>query len=259
MSSPSTKTTILITGGNNGIGLATCQVFAQQPNYHIFMGSRSLEKGQQAASSISPHKDTTISVIQLDISSDTSITSAVNSVTSTLSSQGLKALDILVNNAGICPETFTRTIVQECIDTNAISPALVTAAFAPLLLQAKTPRVIYVSSVLGSISTRTNASGQSYHADFKAYRMSKAALDMVVACDAWEYREHKNLKVFAFCPGYVITDLAGHRKMKEEQGVAKSPMGSARGILAIAQGGRDGESGRFVYGEGGGDGGVYPW
>ena len=95
----------------------------------------------------------------------------------------------------------------------------------------------------------------AYNEAYKAYRISKAALNMVVACDAWEYRE--KAKVFAFCPGYVITDLAGQREAKEKAGFAKSPDGSARGLLAIAQGKRDEENGQFLHDEKVGE--VYPW
>lgn len=246
------KRIVLITGGNNGIGLAACELFSTQPGYHCIMASRSLEKGQQALSSLkSSHPSADISLVQLDVTSDTSIAAAVEHVKSTHGGR----LDVLINNAGICPVEFSRELLRECFETNSVSPGLVTQAFAPLLLRSSEPRLVYVSSVLGSITTRGVPDDLAYAADFKAYRMSKAALDMLVACDAWEYRG--KVKVFAFCPGYVISDLAGMRQAKEEQGVAKTPDTSARGLLAIAGGKRDGEQGKFVHGEEAGN--VYPW
>ena len=65
------------------------------------------------------------------------------------------------------------------------------------------------------------------------------------------------MSVFAFCPGYVITDLGGERESKERGGVAQSPERSARGLLAIAEGRRDEERGLFLHGEE--VGAVYPW
>ncbi len=85
--------------------------------------------------------------------------------------------------------------------------------------------------------------------------MSKAALNMLVACDAWQYEG--KMKVFAYCPGYVITDLAGQRAEKEKAGFAKSPDGSARGLLNIAVGKRDGENGMFLHDEKAGN--LYDW
>ena len=85
--------------------------------------------------------------------------------------------------------------------------------------------------------------------------MSKAALNMLVACDSWEFAGRLN--VFAYCPGYVVTDLAGEREAKVKAGVARGPEGSARGLLRIAEGERDAESGGFLHGEGRGEG--YDW
>ena len=244
------KTTVLVTGGNNGIGLAACQLFAAQPNYHCIMASRSLEKGQKALESIqSSNEASSISLVQLDITSDESIAAAVEEVKSKHGN-----LDVLINNAGVCPMEFSRSILRDCIETNAISPAMVTKAFAPLLLQSSNPRIIYVSSQLGSISIRGDPKSMAYDADFSAYRISKAALNMLVACDAWEY---KKIKVFAYCPGYVITDLAGQREEKEKGGIAQSPEGSARGLFAIAAGKRDEENGSFLHDEKAGN--SYPW
>ncbi|PVH71279.1 short chain dehydrogenase [Cadophora sp. DSE1049] len=249
MSNP--RITVLVTGGNNGIGLAACQLFATQPNYHTIMASRSLEKGQKALASIQSSKEAgSISLIKLDITSDSSIAAAVEEVKSKYGH-----LDILINNAGICPMDFSRSVLRDALETNAISPSVVTEAFAPLLLKSSSPRIIYVSSVLGSISNRGDPKNNAYNEAYKAYRISKAALNMVVACDAWEYRE--KAKVFAFCPGYVITDLAGQREAKEKAGFAKTPEGSARGLLAIAAGKRDEENGLFLHDENIGE--VYPW
>ena len=247
----SSKIITLVTGGNNGIGLATCQLLAKQQNYHCIMGSRSLDKGQEALKSIQS-SDTagSISLVQLDITSDDSITAAVQQVETDHGH-----LDVLVNNAGVCPTDFTRSALRDCIETNAISPAMVTKEFAPLLSKSKDPRVIYVSSALGSITKRSDPGDQAYEAAYAAYRTSKAALNMLVACDAWEYKG--KMKVFSYCPGYVITDLAGERESKEKAGFAKSPDGSARGILRIAEGKRDKENGKFLHDEDVGQ--LYDW
>jgi hypothetical protein len=78
---------------------------------------------------------------------------------------------------------------------------------------------------------------------------------MLVACDAWQYEG--KLKVFVYCPGFVITDLAEQRAKKEKAGYAKSPDGSARGLLNIADGKRDGENDMFLHNEKVGS--LYDW
>ena len=245
------KKIVLVTGGNNGIGFATCQLFANQPNYHVIMGSRSREKGQEALSTIkASNSGSSISLVNLDIVSDVSIAAAVQEVRSQHGH-----IDVLINNAGICPIDFSRSILRETIETNAISPAMVTQAFSPLLLRSPTPRVIYVSSILGSTTVRGKQDGMAYNAAYKAYRTSKAALNMLTACDAFEYQG--KMKVFAFCPGYVISDLAGQREIKEKQDFARSPGEAAREILAIAEGEQDAKNGLFLHGKKAAE--VYEW
>ena len=248
--SPS-KIIALVTGGNNGIGLATCELFAKQANYHTVMGSRSLDKGEKALSSIqSSNPAGTLSLVQLDITSDDSIAAAVKEVEAQHGH-----LDILINNAGVCPTEFSRSILRDTLETNATSPAVVTQAFAPLLLKSAAARVVYVSSQLGSIQQRSDPNNIAYNQAYKAYRISKAAMNMLAACDAWEYRGQ--VKVFAYCPGYVITDLAGQREDKKQAGIAKEPDGSARGQLVIAEGKRDRENGLFLHDEKEGE--RYAW
>ncbi len=247
----SSKTIVLVTGGNNGIGLATCQLFATQPNYHVIMASRSFDKGEKALSSIqSSNPAGTLSLVQLDITSDESIAAAVKEVET---QHG--RLDVLINNAGICPTDFSRPILRDTLETNSVSPAMVTQAFASLLLQSSAARVVYVSSALGSIRMRGDPQNNAYNEAYKAYRISKAALNMLASCDAWEYEG--KIKVFAYCPGFVISDLADMREQKIKQGVAKEPDGSARGLLVVAEGRRDGENGRFLHDEREGE--RYDW
>ena len=215
------------------------------------MASRSLDKGEKALSSIQSSKPAgTLSLVQLDITSDDSIAAAVKEVEAKHGH-----LDILINNAGICPMDFSRSILRDTLETNATSPAMVTQAFAPLLLKSSAARVVYVSSQLGSITQRSDPSNVAYNEAYKAYRISKTALNMLAACDAWDYRG--KIKVFAYCPGYVITDLAGQREDKKQGGVAKEPEGSARGLLVIAEGKRDSENGLFLHDETEGE--RYDW
>ena len=133
------------------------------------------------------------------------------------------------------------------METNTVSPAVVTQEFATLLGKSSNPRIIYVSSRLGSITIRSDPNAPPWNEDYKSYRISKAAMNMLVACDTWEYGK-KGYKVFAYHPGYVLTDLAGMREEKLKKGVA-TPESSARGILAIIQGKRDSEVGGFLHGE----------
>jgi NAD(P)-dependent dehydrogenase (short-subunit alcohol dehydrogenase family) len=86
--------------------------------------------------------------------------------------------------------------------------------------------------------------------------MSKAALNMLAICNHVALRP-QGIKVWTYCPGYVVTNLSGTgekgRRERVERG-ARDPKESAEGILAIVEGKRDSEVGKFVHKDG-----VYPW
>lgn len=123
-------------------------------------------------------------------------------------------------------------------------------AFAPLLDKAgsggassgTTARIVNVTSGAGSISLRLDASTHTYQQKVVAYRASKAALNMLTACQAVEYGP-RGWKVFAFCPGYTASSLSELNRV--EQG-AKPTSEGARPIVDILRGLRDEEHGGFL-------------
>ncbi|KAK2593036.1 hypothetical protein QQS21_009244 [Conoideocrella luteorostrata] len=94
------KTIVFITGANSGIGYETTRALAQSTRpYHVFLGSRSVDKGNQAVQGLqSDFRDTarSIEVVQIDVSSDDSINAAYEKV-----KQSPGYLDVVVNNAGM--------------------------------------------------------------------------------------------------------------------------------------------------------------
>jgi NAD(P)-dependent dehydrogenase (short-subunit alcohol dehydrogenase family) len=58
----------------------------------------------------------------------------------------------------------------------------VTEAFTPLLEKSKNGRPIYVTSDLGPVTERSDPSSKYYKLGNTPYRMSKAALDMLMMC-----------------------------------------------------------------------------
>lgn len=84
--------------------------------------------------------------------------------------------------------------------------------------------------------------------------MSKAALNMLTAYLHAQFRGD-GLKVWAYCPGYVVSDLTNDREAREQMQWCESSETSAQGILEIVQGERDGEVGTFITKRGG----SYPW
>lgn len=90
---------VLVTGATNGIGYECVKAFLQSKNqYHVFLGSRSPEKGKAALQQIRdecPDTTNTVETVQLDLTSDKSIDTAFETVQS-----GPGRLDVLIHNAG---------------------------------------------------------------------------------------------------------------------------------------------------------------
>lgn len=95
------KTIILVTGGNQGIGYEIVKSLSKNSNYQILMGCRDTSKGEAAASSMGA--PTNVNPIQIDITDDESIDHCVKTI-----SQLFGRLDVLVNNAGMCSTVLHR-------------------------------------------------------------------------------------------------------------------------------------------------------
>lgn len=124
-------------------------------------------------------------------------------------------------------------------------------AFAPLLEKSKsTPRIINISSGGGSIGRRLDPTAQPRFGMWGiAYCASKAAMNLLTAAQSVVYGE--KCKVFAFSPGFVVSNLGPHNKA--ENGAQPTDVGTAP-IVKILNGERDAEHAKFLTATG-----QYPW
>jgi NAD(P)-dependent dehydrogenase (short-subunit alcohol dehydrogenase family) len=243
-----------MTGGNGGIGYLTAEsLAASSPDYHIIICSRNQERGEKALSELrNGNPKGSFALIQLDVTDQKSIEAAAKSV-----EKEYGRLDVLVNNAGIIART-TPLIkeLREMFETNTFGPAIVTEAFKPLLENSENGRLIYVTSDLGSITERSDPSMPYYKLPNTTYRMSKAALNMLMMCHHVELGP-KGIKVWAFNPGYVVTNLSGTGEKGIQERIrngARDPKESAEGLVACIDGRRDKDVGKFVNKDG-----YHPW
>ena len=95
----SSKTVLLITGGNTGLGYQIVRALCDsQTEYEILLGGRSMDKARKAVEDVLqefPSAKATVSPIQIDIEDDQSIETAVSTV-----QQKFGRVDVLINNAG---------------------------------------------------------------------------------------------------------------------------------------------------------------
>lgn len=219
------------------------------------MASRDLAKGEEACSRLqkdTPNLKGTVSVLQLDVEDDASISKAVDTVR-----EQFGRLDVFISNAGTtAPGSTGREMLSKIFSTNVIGAMLATEAFIPLLVAdtSRRPYIIQVSSGLGSLGLATDPESAIGKAGWDEYRMSKAALNMMTV-QLHKRVKDQNIRVFAFCPGLVRSNLRGVSEAAVSAGGnAGDPMESANGILDIFRGRRDGEAGGFVHKDG-----SYPW
>lgn len=160
-------------------------------------------------------------------------------------------LDALVNNAAVAWASGSLAQqMTECFLTNATGPQIMVESFAALLKKSiGTPRIINVSSGVGSIERRLDPKSSSYNIKGVQYRASKSALNMATACQAVEFGDQ--MKVFAYCPGYTISNLSPHNNA--ENGAKPTSEGAAP-MVNILNGERDAEHGGFLH-----EDGQYPW
>ena len=216
-------------------------------SYHVLVGSRSPSKGTSALKELQSRNPSGYAeMVHIDVTDDDIISRAAATVQQTHGK-----LDILVNNAGISALTPPlRQQMRDAFDVNATGPAVVTAAFAPLLQKSTgAPRIVNISSGAGSIARRLDPSSAIYRLQEVQYRASKAALSMVTACQWVEYGPA--VKVFAYDPGFTQSNLGPHNKA--ENG-AKPAAEAVMPLIDVLEGKRDDEAGLLLHNTG-----VYPW
>jgi NAD(P)-dependent dehydrogenase (short-subunit alcohol dehydrogenase family) len=226
-------TTVLITGANKGLGRETARQLAGK-GWAVLLAARDPVRGKAAAAELAADGGD-VRHVPLDVTDDASVAAAVAEVGAMTD-----RLDVLVNNAGIigsrvAPLETGPSDFLACFGVNLFGPVRVTRAFFPLLSKAELPRVVMVSSGMGSLAVTTDPERLESGIVSLVYPSSKAALNMVTTQYA---KALPGWKVNAVDPGYTATDLNGNTG---HQTVAEG----ARAIVALATVGPDGPTGGF--------------
>ncbi|KAK0268725.1 hypothetical protein LTR35_015297 [Friedmanniomyces endolithicus] len=229
---------VLICGAANGLGTAFLEAYRKQPNTHIIAIDRA---------PIPNSNDENVQKFTVDLTDEPSIADLAH----TLASQ---PIDLLIHSAGIrglvpALETTHHGDVAACETLEAMDLATLTNTFAvnaagtfllfrallPNLRLAKEPKVVVMSSRMGSLSNNfagNRAAGSAY-----AYRASKAALNALVRSFVVDVPE----VVWVLChPGRVETGLV---KWREEGAIGAEE--SVGGLVGRIEGWGVEDSGGF--------------
>ena len=161
-------------------------------------------------------------------------------------------LDVLVNNAGIFSKNpSARDAMREILAVNTVGVVSVTEAFLPLLRKSSAPRLLFVSSSVGSISHAADPTSKYYAPAANEYRASKAALNMLMV-QYWNKLGKEGFKVFGADPGLVATHMVDIEAVRK-RGALEADVGGER-VATVVKGERDADVGKVcgVYG-------VSPW
>jgi len=201
-----THTTVLITGATQGLGAETAARLAER-NWTVWLGARDVAAGEAVAKEIrGAQPDADLRVVELDVTSDASVAAAYDAVTTAGG-----GLDVLVNNAGISgtraqPADTTPADFLPVFGVNLLGPVRVTNTFLPLLRKSERPRLVMVSSGMGSFGITLDRARLESTLWGIVYPSSKAALNMVTTMYA---KSLPDVRVTAVDPGYTATNLNG--------------------------------------------------
>jgi len=173
---------VLVTGGNRGIGLAIARSFA--------------DAGDKVAITYrSGEPPTGLVAVKADVTDSASIDTAFDEVEA---AHG--PVEVLVANAGITRDTLLLRMSEDdfaaVLETNLTGSFRVAKRAAKTMLRARKGRMIFISSVVGM----TGSAGQTN------YAASKAALVGFARSVARELGS-RNITANVVAPGFVTTDM----------------------------------------------------
>ncbi|MEV6521969.1 SDR family oxidoreductase [Longispora sp. NPDC051575] len=238
----------LVTGANQGIGYAIATRLGAL-GYRVAVGARDAGRRETAVGKLRAAGADAFGV-PLDVTGDRSVTDAAD-----LIEREAGRLDVLVNNAGISgqqgsdwaqdPTTLDLDLVRTVVETNVLGVIRVTNAMLPLLRRSPSPRVVNLSSSVGSVTLQADPAVEIGPV-MAAYAPSKSFLNAVTVQYARQLAG-TDILINATCPGLVATAFTGfHGPRTPEEGAA-----TAVRLATLPDGG---PSGAFFDDEG-----VVPW
>ncbi|MEU1689691.1 beta-ketoacyl-ACP reductase [Micromonospora sp. NPDC005707] len=174
--------TVLVTGGNRGIGLAIAQAFAKQGD-RVAVTYR----GGEAPAGLFG--------VKCDVTDAESVDAAFTAIEAELG-----PVEVLVANAGITDDTLIMRMSEEqftrVVDTNLTGAFRVAKRASTKMLRAKWGRMVFISSVVGL----AGGAGQVN------YAASKAGL-VGVARSITRELGSRNITANVVAPGFIDTDM----------------------------------------------------
>jgi dihydroanticapsin dehydrogenase len=197
--------TAIVTGGGQGIGRATCELFAEE-GASIVIADRNADTGQATADQIRKAGGQAL-FVQTEVTDEPGIQRMVAAAVKTFG-----RINILVNNAAIfvlkgieaTPEEW-----RQVLDVNVMGPALVSKHVVPEIRKAGGGSIVNLASISSFIA----------QPQFVTYNASKAAVANMTRCMALDLAPN-NIRVNAVCPSTVWTPIV--ERLTRERGLDRA-------------------------------------
>lgn len=219
--------TLLITGASRGIGLETVRRFLDDPDWQVIATCRDPGAASDLRALQARH-GTRLELHALDVGDGDAVGRLADVLTG-------RPVDVLLNNAGVMGAhqsledlDFDGWLAE--VNVNTLGPMRLALALRPNLAPSKNPRIVTISSQMGSMA---RPRGGSY-----AYRSSKAAVNKAMQGLALDLAD-EGICVVVVHPGWVRTDMGGG-------GADISVEESAAGIYRLTRDLTLADSGRFL-------------
>jgi NAD(P)-dependent dehydrogenase (short-subunit alcohol dehydrogenase family) len=262
-----TAKNILVTGGNSGIGYASCLALAKQ-NAKVYLTARDLSKGEAAAKAINDYLgEDRVTALQLDLAQFSNIRKFADEFLARN-----EPLHILLNNAGIhlpgglseSPERDgerTEDGFEVTLGTNYFGPMLLTELLLPKLKESAPARIVNVGSpgeqFSGGVYWDDLKGEKKTTSDMQVYGTSKIYL--IMASKALnEKLKGTGVEVFATHPGitqaplYDKTDkskpMGANVAISQAIGGQPTERGASPILYTAASPEIDGKGGAFIGG-----------
>merc|ERR1711991_163633 len=192
-----TGKTVMVTGGNAGIGFEVCKTMALAQNANVIMIARNQERGQAAVAEIGSDK---VELRLCDVSRQDSVAELVAGVET--------PLDVLVLNAGVLGPDEREEVdgVERTLATNIVSNTQLIEGLLPALRRSADPRVIFVASGGGlteKLCTTEAAYEEGSFSGMTAYARTKR---MQMAMAHRFQRQVPEVGFYAMHPGWAETE-----------------------------------------------------
>ena len=194
-----TGNTIVITGGNSGIGRGMAEAFHALGN-HVIIGGRNSQTLNETTSANPGMKS-----LQVDMANENSV--------ATFASQAMENypdINVLINMAGVMSEEKLSeehgdiSAAESMIAINLIGPLRLTSLFLPFLLAKPNGVVMNVTSGLAFVPLNLNPT----------YCATKAAIHSYTQSLRYQLKDTP-LEVLELVPPYVATTLQGERQASD--------------------------------------------